>query len=90
MVLQNPSGLHARLAAAVVRAARSHEADVTLTNLDRDASAAASASSIVALLGLGAAAGSRLRIRAHGPAAAQAVSAVRDVLAAPRDGDRSQ
>lgn len=84
-MLHNPSGLHARLAAAVVRAVQGRDALVTLTNLDRDAEKAANASSILALLGLGARAGDRLRVHATGPEAQGAISAISAVLSATRE-----
>ena len=80
MVLAGAAGLHARAAAAVVRAAGDFGSSVTLTDLDRDAGRAADARSILALLSLAARSGDRIAVRADGPDAAAALSAVTDAL----------
>jgi phosphotransferase system HPr (HPr) family protein len=73
MEIRNPSGLHARPAATLVKAAAGFEAEITVTNLTRDASRAGNAKSLLAILSLGASAGHRIRITADGPDAERAV-----------------
>ena len=84
-MLEGPTGLHARAAAAVAHEARAFEASVTLTNLDRAPQHAASARSILALLGLAARPGDRIALRADGPDAAAAVAAIRRALGPRQD-----
>jgi phosphocarrier protein HPr len=72
------AALHARPAGQVVRAAAGFTAAVELVAGDR----VAGAKGVLGLLGLGAGAGATLLIRATGPDAAEAVEAIRAVLAA--------
>jgi phosphotransferase system HPr (HPr) family protein len=71
-VVTLPDGvdLHARPAAAFVRAAMAFDADVTVAAGEREADA----KSLLSVLALGAKAGSPLRLRADGPDAAVAVA----------------
>lgn len=71
--LRNPSGLHARPAAAFVRAAGAFRSDVRITNLDRDRAKSASAKSVLGVMGLGVSRGHRIQIAAEGEDAEAAV-----------------
>ncbi len=73
----NPHGLHARPAAALVRAARGGDAAVELRNVTTGSGWVA-AGSLSRVATLGALRGHRVAVRAHGP---QAERAVADVLA---------
>jgi phosphoenolpyruvate---glycerone phosphotransferase subunit DhaM len=79
--VRNPSGLHARPAAAFVRAAGGFTADVRLTNLSRDAAKEASAKSVLGVMGLGVAKGHRIRISADGADADEAVATLAGMVA---------
>ena len=76
----NPSGLHARPAAAFVRAASAFRADVRVANLTTG-SAEVSAKSILGVLGLGVSPGHRIRVRAEGEDEADATQALADLVA---------
>lgn len=80
--LRNPSGLHARPAAAFVRAAAGFSSDVRVTNLTRDPTKAASAKSVIGVMGLGVARGHRVRLESEGPDADAAVAALIELIAA--------
>ncbi|HEY9477396.1 MAG TPA: dihydroxyacetone kinase phosphoryl donor subunit DhaM, partial [Microbacteriaceae bacterium] len=80
VTLVNPDGLHARPAAALVAAVSGLAARVTVTNL-RSGAGPGSASSPIALATLAARQGDRLRIDASGAEAAEAVEAVRRLVA---------
>lgn len=79
--VRNPSGLHARPAAAFVKAAGAFGADVRITNLTRDAEKSASAKSVLGVMGLGVARGHRIRIVAAGDDADDAVASLADLVA---------
>ena len=79
--VRNPSGLHARPAAAFVRAAAAFGADVTVTNLTRDPSRSASAKSVLGVMGLAVASGHRIRIAAEGTDADEAVASLVELVA---------
>lgn len=79
--VRNPSGLHARPAAAFVRAASVFRADVRVANLTTG-SAEVSAKSILGVLGLGVSAGHRILVRAEGDDAADATRALAELVAA--------
>jgi phosphotransferase system HPr (HPr) family protein len=68
--------LHARPAAAFVRAAMGYEAQVTIAAGDREADA----KSLLSVLGLGAKAGTTVALRADGPDAAAAVAGLAELL----------
>ena len=72
------AAVHARPAGQVVRAAAGFTAAIELVAGDR----VAGAKGVLGLLGLGASAGATVLIRATGPDAAEAVEAIRAVLAA--------
>lgn len=78
--VRNPSGLHARPAAAFVRASSAFGADIMLTNLTRDASRAASAKSVLGVMGLAVACGHRIRIVAEGPDADDAIASLSELV----------
>jgi phosphocarrier protein HPr len=70
--------LHARPAAAFVRAAMGFDASVTIAAGDREANA----KSLLSVLALGAKAGTSVDLRADGPDAAAAVAGLAELLAA--------
>lgn len=78
--LRNPSGLHARPAAAFVRAAGAFSSDVRVTNLTRDPAKSASAKSVIGVMGLGVARGHRVRLEADGPDAEEAVASLIELI----------
>jgi phosphotransferase system HPr (HPr) family protein len=67
LTLANPSGLHARPATVLVRAAGRYASSVGIANLDGDAGREVDGKSILAVLGLGASRGSRIRVSVSGP-----------------------
>jgi phosphocarrier protein HPr len=69
--------LHARPAAAFVRAAMAYDARVTIAAGERDADA----KSLLSVLALGAKAGTSVRLRADGADAAAAVDGLAELLA---------
>ena len=79
--VHNPSGLHARPAAAFVRAASTFRAEVRVANLTTG-NAEVSAKSILGVLGLGVSSGHRIRIRAEGDDEADATARLADLVAA--------
>lgn len=79
--VRNPSGLHARPAAAFVRAAAGFTADVAVTNLSRDTARSASAKSVLGVMGLAVARGHRIRIAATGTDADDALTHLVDLVA---------
>jgi phosphotransferase system HPr (HPr) family protein len=78
--VRNPSGLHARPAAAFVRAAGGLAADVTVTNLSRDPSKSTSAKSVLGVMGLAVSRGHRIALEAEGPEADAAVRALVELV----------
>ncbi|MDQ1083420.1 MULTISPECIES: dihydroxyacetone kinase phosphoryl donor subunit DhaM [Microbacterium] len=72
----NPSGLHARPAAAFVKAASQYDAEVRICDLDAG-SEEVSARSLLALMALGIRRGARVRVSATGPQARQALDDLR-------------
>jgi phosphotransferase system HPr (HPr) family protein len=77
-----PSGLHARPAAAFAAAASSYESSVVIQNLTRG-TGPVNAKSVVGLLTLGVNQGHRVRIRADGPDAEFAVAYLGGILCGP-------
>ena len=71
--VRNPSGLHARPAAAFVRGAGALGVEVRVTNLTRDPSRSASARSVLGVMGLAIAKGHRIALEADGADADDAV-----------------
>ena len=78
----NPSGLHARPAAAFVKAACGFASSITVSNLTRDAGRSASAKSILGVLALGVSRGHRVRLVADGPDADEALAAMTRLIEA--------
>lgn len=78
-VVRNPSGLHARPAAAFVRAAGRFDAKVQVTDLDTG-SAPAAGDSLLALMSLGVRPGTRIRVTASGPQAQAAADELRAMV----------
>ncbi|MHB1171254.1 MAG: dihydroxyacetone kinase phosphoryl donor subunit DhaM [Lacisediminihabitans sp.] len=79
--LVNPAGLHARPAAALVKAVSGFDADVSITNLS-SGKGPVSAKSLIGIMSLGAGRGDVVRISASGAQAAAAVEAVREMTTA--------
>lgn len=75
LVIQNPSGLHARPAARFVKAASSAGAEVTVTNLTKGRGPA-NARSLVSIATLGVACGDEVRIEARGEGAKETIAAL--------------
>jgi phosphotransferase system HPr (HPr) family protein len=71
--IRNPSGLHARPAATLVRAAAGSMSTIRVANLSRDG-AEADARSILGVLGLGVGQGDRIRVTADGEDADEAIA----------------
>jgi phosphocarrier protein FPr len=80
-----PHGLHARPAAAVVRAAADAEAEVRIRNLTTGAGPAP-ARSLTALGALGALAGHRVRVEARGPGARATADAIAALIGTAEEG----
>lgn len=78
-VIHNPSGLHARPAAAFVRAAGRFDARVQVADLDAG-SAPVAGDSLLSLMALGVRPGTRVRVSATGPQAQEAVDALRAMI----------
>jgi phosphoenolpyruvate---glycerone phosphotransferase subunit DhaM len=78
-VIRNPSGLHARPAAAFARAAGRFDARVRVTDLTRDAEPVAG-DSLLALMALGVGPGTRVRVEATGPQAREAAEELRAMI----------
>lgn len=78
--VRNPSGLHARPAAAFVRAAGALGVDVRVTNLTRDPTKSASAKSVLGVMGLAVARGHRIALEAEGDEAETAVRTLADLV----------
>ncbi|EHB59409.1 dihydroxyacetone kinase, phosphotransfer subunit [Mycolicibacterium rhodesiae JS60] len=80
----NANGFHARPAARLVAKLSGFDAAVTITNLTREIGPVA-ADSVIMLISLGSRVGDQLRVSGSGPAAAQAVTAAVDFIAAGLD-----
>lgn len=85
LLVDTPTGLHARPAARLVELVLASEADAALTNL-RNGNGPVDPGSMVSLLTLDARQGDRVRLEASGPGAAELVAAV-EKLAAEHWGD---
>ncbi|HET9878421.1 MAG TPA: HPr family phosphocarrier protein [Candidatus Limnocylindria bacterium] len=73
VTVANPSGLHARPAAAFVKAAAAFSSEIRVANLTRDPERRASAKSILGVMQLGVSRGHELAIEAEGEDAECAV-----------------
>ena len=80
VVVRNPSGLHARPAAAFVKAAGGLGVDVRVTNLSRDPDRTASAKSVLGVMGLGVSRGHRIALEAEGSDAEAAVRSLVELV----------
>ena len=80
--VRNPSGLHARPAAAFVKAAGGFGADVRVTNLSRDTAKSASAKSVLGVMGLAVSKGHRIALEAEGGDAEMAVTTLVELVEA--------
>jgi phosphotransferase system HPr (HPr) family protein len=80
--VRNPSGLHARPAAAFVKAAGALGCDVKVTNLSRNSEKSASAKSVLGVMGLGISRGHRIRLSADGEGAEDAVTSLVELVQA--------
>ncbi|MGI8872558.1 MAG: HPr family phosphocarrier protein [Candidatus Limnocylindria bacterium] len=78
--IRNPSGLHARPAAAFVKAAAAFGSDIRLVNLSRDPARQVNAKSVLGLLAAGVAHGQRVRVSAEGPDASEALRALAELV----------
>jgi phosphocarrier protein len=83
VTIVNQRGLHARAAAKFVKLAGTFRAEITVAKKDIEVSG----SSIMGLMMLAAAPGCGLELRASGPGAAQAVSALAELVANRFDED---
>lgn len=80
VTVRNPSGLHARPAAAFVRAAAGLPVEVRVTNLTRDPDRSAAAKSILGVMQLGVAQGHELQLEAEGDGAETALDDLRALI----------
>jgi phosphotransferase system HPr (HPr) family protein len=79
LVVDNPSGLHARPAALFVRTAARFRSSVRVRNVTRDGTLV-DAKSILGVLGLGVARGHRIELSAEGDDAPEALDALRTLV----------
>ena len=79
--VDNPSGLHARPAAAFVRAASTFQSDIRVANLTTG-SEPVTAKSIIGVLGLGVQRGHRIRLLVEGADEGSAAEALRALVEA--------
>jgi phosphocarrier protein FPr len=79
----DPSGLHARPAAAFVAAASAYQATIRIENVTRGRGPV-SAKSVISVLGLGVSQGHRVRIAAEGADAEDAVARLARLVAGER------
>jgi phosphotransferase system HPr (HPr) family protein len=80
VTVRNASGLHARPAAAFVRAAAGLPVEIRVTNLSRDPDRSAVAKSILGVMQLGVAQGHELRLEADGEGAETALQELRALI----------
>ena len=78
-IVTNPSGLHARPAAAFARAAGRFDAKVRIADIDAG-SASIAGDSLISLMALGVRQGTRIRVTASGPEARQATDELRTLI----------
>jgi phosphocarrier protein len=77
VTVADPAGLHARPAAALVRAAAKHAADLRIRHRDREANA----KSIIEVLTLDVGQGAEVTVLAEGGNADEALAAISDLIA---------
>lgn len=80
LIIDRPSGLHARPAALFVRTAAQFQASIRARNLSRDAEREADVKSILSLMTLGIEQGHEILVRADGPDEAAAIAALRQLV----------
>lgn len=80
LTIDHPSGLHLRPAALFVKTAARFQSQIRLTNLSRDSHPEGDAKSMFGLMQLGVSQGHQVRVRADGPDAAEAITALRDLV----------
>lgn len=78
--VRNPSGLHARPAAAFVQAAARFSAEVKVANLSRDPDRQVAARSLLSVLALGVSRGHRIRLTAEGDDAEAALATLTELI----------
>ncbi|MFJ6654028.1 dihydroxyacetone kinase phosphoryl donor subunit DhaM [Microbacterium sp. NPDC091313] len=78
-LIRNPSGLHARPAAAFARTAGRYDARVRVRDLSRDVAPVAG-DSLLALMALGVGPGTRVRVTAEGPQASAVLAELRAMI----------
>ena len=78
--VRNPSGLHARPAAAFVKAANTFKSEIRIANLSRDPAHEVSARSLLAVLALGVSRGHQVRISAEGEDGEEAIRVLRELV----------
>ena len=79
LVVQNPTGLHARPAMLFARTAAACTARITLENLDREGPPV-DAKSLILVLSKGVERGHRIRLTAEGEDAAEALRSLRELV----------
>lgn len=80
LIIDRPSGLHARPAALFVRTAARFQASIRARNLSRDTEREADAKSILSLMTLGIGQGHEILVRADGPDESEAIEALRQLV----------
>lgn len=80
LIIDRPSGLHARPAALFVRTASQFQARIRARNLSRDAEREADVKSILSLMTLGIEQGHEILVRADGPDEEAAIAALRRLV----------
>ncbi len=83
VVIQDPTGLHARPATALVSVAKQFNAEIRVRYGDQTANA----KSLISLLKLGVAGGETIRLMAEGDDAAQALASLKAAIAAGLEGE---
>lgn len=79
LIVRNPSGIHARPAAAFVRTAGRFRATITIANLTTG-KGPVNAKSILSLMPLGATKGTQIEVVAEGEDADAAIDAIREAV----------
>jgi phosphotransferase system HPr (HPr) family protein len=81
LTITNDAGLHLRPASLFVRTAARFQSDIRIANLDRNPTKDVNAKSIMGLMQLGVGPGQEVRVRATGSDAADAVAALKHLVA---------
>lgn len=80
LIIDRPSGLHARPAALFVRTAARFQASIRARNLSRDPEREVDVKSILSLMTLGVEQGHEILVRADGPDEEAAIAALRNLV----------